>query len=156
MDDDFYADDDDIGSRCVGAEKTINQVASKLYKDGYRIGKAKEEEKLMQEGFDVGFHRGVMIGRACGELYGACRVSLQSSNPSSSTSGITHDAMKEIERLLFDELAHMDGDIAHTWINELHNAVLAIAVDLEPKFHLFLQHIEEFHTATTTTTTNTS
>lgn len=155
MDGDFYADDDDIGSRCVGAEQTTNQVSSKLYKDGYRIGKAKEEEKLMQEGFDVGFHRGVMIGRACGELYGACRVSAQTSNSSSSsTSNTALDAMKEIERLLFDDLAHMDGDIAHTWIDELRNAVLTIAVDLEPKFHLFMEHIEEFHTVTTTTNTS--
>ena len=153
-DDEFYADDE-FGSRCVGAEQTEKQVASKLYKDGYRIVKAKEEEKLMQEGFDVGFHRGVMIGRACGELYGACRVFLQSSNPTSNSSDSTPDAMKEIERLLFEELPHMGGDIEDIWIDELRTAVLAIVVDMEPKFQLFVQHIEEFR-STTTTTTNTS
>ena len=153
-DDDFYGNDEE-GSRCVGAEQTSNHVASKLYKDGYRVGKAKEEEKLMQVGFDIGFHRGVMIGRACGELYGACRVFLQSSNPASSTSSdVTLDALKEIERLLFEELPHMEGDIENAWINELRNAVLSIEVELEPKFHLFMQHIEEFggRTAITTNT----
>ena len=115
----------------------------------------------MQEGFDIGFHRGVMIGRACGELYGTCRMSLQSSYPASSTISSTPDeALKEVERLLFEELPHMDGDIETTWIDELRHAVLAIAVDLEPKFHRFMQQIEEFGNGSTTlpplTTTNTS
>ena len=157
-DDDFYGDED----RCIGAEQTTNHVASKLYKDGYRIGKAKEEEKLMQEGFDIGFHRGVMIGRACGELYGACRVSLQSSTTTTTASNTIEnttpeEALKQIERLLFEELPHMDEYIDNTWIEELRNAVLAVAVDLEPKFHLFMEHIEEFGgSSTTTTTTNTT
>ena len=76
MDDDLYGGDDGTADRrrCTGGERTANREAAKLYNDGYRVGKAHEEERLMQVGFDSGFERGVVVGKLCGELYGACRA----------------------------------------------------------------------------------
>jgi hypothetical protein len=66
-DDDFGEGDND---EMYAAD--MRKMVSKLGNDGFRIGKAQEEEKLMQSGFDDGFVEGIMLGRACGNLYGAC------------------------------------------------------------------------------------
>ena len=63
--------DDDFGE---GDDRTMDEanmrkIADKLGKDGFRIGKAQEEEKQMQIGFDEGFNQGIKLGKVCGEIY---------------------------------------------------------------------------------------
>lgn len=50
-------------------EANMRRMTDKLGKDGFRIGKAQEEEKQMQKGFDEGFDRGLYLGKVCGEIY---------------------------------------------------------------------------------------
>lgn len=78
-------DDDDFGESMDDrfmAEANLRKVADKLGKDGFRIGKAIEEERQMQIGFDEGFESGIHLGKICGNLYGkACVVVEGSSAP---------------------------------------------------------------------------
>lgn len=50
-------------------EANMRKMTDKLNKDGFRIGKAQEEEKQMQIGFDEGFDRGLCLGKVCGDIY---------------------------------------------------------------------------------------
>ena len=63
--DEFYGDDGNINAIEEADSKKVNR---KLYNDGYRDGKAAEEERLVQCGFDHGFEKGIKIGMACGSL----------------------------------------------------------------------------------------
>lgn len=129
MDDDLYGDDD---MTCQGAQKTADQIAKKLYNDGYRIGKAKEEELLMQVGFDAGFQRGVLLGRACGELYGSCRAL----GPSS-TANLEY-LMQQVEYLLFEDLPNLDNEsIDAEWVLKLRATILTISMELAPEMDQF-------------------
>ena len=66
MDDDSdFGEGDDRGMEAADMRK----MADKLGKDGFRIGKAQEEEKQMQIGFDQGFDRGLQLGKVCGSIY---------------------------------------------------------------------------------------
>lgn len=131
MDDDLYggandADDRIIGTdphRCTGAERTANREAAKLYNDGYRVGKAHEEERLMQAGFDSGFARGVIVGKLCGELYGACRTAA-AADPSSIA------AMARLEQLIFEDLPALgdNNPLDDAWLQELR----AVAETVSP------------------------
>ena len=47
----------------------FNSATLKASNEGYRVGKAKEEERLMQDGYDEGFAEGMRLGRACGVLF---------------------------------------------------------------------------------------
>ncbi len=137
MDDDLYGDDDMTSDGpCQGAQKTANQIGSKLYNDGYRIGKAKEEEHLMQVGFDVGFQRGVILGRACGELYGACRALAVLS-----TADFQHE-LQQVDHLLFEDLPTLDNETIDTeWMAKLRAAILAISIELAPKIDQFEEKV---------------
>ena len=57
------------GDECDMQEANMRKMTDKLSKDGYRIGKAQEEEKQMQIGFDEGFDRGLRLGKVCGDIY---------------------------------------------------------------------------------------
>lgn len=82
LDEPFYSlassvemdDDDDFGEGTDADmwAADMRKIEGKLSNDGFRIGKAQEEEKQMQLGFDDGFQNGIVLGRACGRLYGAC------------------------------------------------------------------------------------
>jgi len=138
MDDDLYGGDDGTADRrrCTGGERTANREAAKLYNDGYRVGKAHEEERLMQVGFDSGFERGVVVGKLCGELYGACRAAAATAaaaaaaDPSQSSSpSPTAAAMARLEVLIFEDLPARgcDGPLDTAWLQELQATAAAVA-----------------------------
>uniref|UniRef100_A0A7S3M619 Essential protein Yae1 N-terminal domain-containing protein n=1 Tax=Spumella elongata TaxID=89044 RepID=A0A7S3M619_9STRA len=60
-----FGEGDDRGMEAADMRK----MADKLGKDGFRIGKAQEEEKQMQIGFDQGFDHGLQLGKVCGAIY---------------------------------------------------------------------------------------
>lgn len=65
---------DDDQHELIGSEFKLetnehNKTQTSLYNEGYRTSKASTEERLMQEGFDHGFAKGLTIGRVMGELY---------------------------------------------------------------------------------------
>ena len=79
-------DDGDHEAAVVRAE--YNKLEATIGNEGFRVGKIKADEKVMQEGFDTGFEVGMKIGRACGNLYAVARRAA-ATNGSSSTSADT-------------------------------------------------------------------
>ena len=136
-DDDFFGDEvrdnDDATSR---------KVSSKLFNDGYRIGKGKEEELQMQIGFDEGFERGMMLGRVCGKLYAACRLSLLKEN----ITGVElNRSIDDLEALLFERVSN-DDCVSIETINSLRSLILSISIDLEPAFEVFESDVSKLST----------
>ena len=126
--DDFFGDDDTVND-----EATTRKVASKLYNDGYRIGKAKEEEIQMQIGFDEGFERGILSGRICGKLYASCREYLSNHVRTAAEASLT---MTNLEAILFESIAE-SGSITDESVMRIRSAVLSMSSDLEPAVALF-------------------
>ena len=126
--DDFFGDDD-----IIEVDPTTRKVASKLYNDGYRIGKAKEEETQMQIGFDRGFERGMLSGRMCGRLYATCReyISIHVN-----TAAEASTAMTALESVLFAGIAE-GGSITDDAVRRISSIVLSMSTKLEPAVALF-------------------
>ena len=127
-DDDFFGDEvrdnDDATSR---------KVSSKLFNDGYRIGKGKEEELQMQIGFDQGFERGMILGRVCGKLYAACRLALSEEN----ITGVEFNrSIDDLEALLFERVSN-DDCVSTDTVNSLRSLILSISVNLNSAFEVF-------------------
>ena len=136
-DDDFFGDEvrdnDDATSR---------KVSSKLFNDGYRIGKGKEEELQMQIGFDQGFERGMILGRVCGKLYAACRLALLEEN----ITGVEFKrSIDDLEALLFERVSN-DDCVSIETINSLRSLILSISIDLEPAFEVFESDVSKLST----------
>ena len=129
MDSDVFFGDDDV----INDDPTTRKVASKLYNDGYRIGKAKEEEIQMQIGFDRGFERGMLSGRMCGRLYASCRDHI-SIHVNSAAEAST--AMTALESILFAGIAE-GGSITDDAVRKISSVVLSISTKLEPAVTLF-------------------
>ena len=136
-DDDFFGDE--VGDN---DEATSRKVSSKLFNDGYRIGKGKEEELQMQIGFDEGFERGMMLGRVCGKLYAACRLSLLKEN----ITGVElNRSIDDLEALLFERVSN-DDCVSIETINSLRSLILSISIDLEPAFAVFESDVSKLST----------
>lgn len=136
-DDDFFGDE--VGDN---DEATSRKVSSKLFNDGYRIGKGKEEELQMQIGFDEGFERGMMLGRVCGKLYAACRLSLLKEN----ITGVEFNrSIDDLEALLFERVSN-DDCVSIETINSLRSLILSISIDLEPAFEVFESDVSKLST----------
>ena len=136
-DDDFFGDE--VGDN---DEATSRKVSSKLFNDGYRIGKGKEEELQMQIGFDEGFERGMMLGRVCGKLYAACRLSLLKEN----ITGVEFKrSIDDLEALLFERVSN-DDCVSIETINSLRSLILSISIDLEPAFEVFESDVSKLST----------
>ena len=136
-DDDFFGDE--VGDN---DEATSRKVSSKLFNDGYRIGKGKEEELQMQIGFDEGFERGMMLGRVCGKLYAACRLSLLNEN----ITGVEFNrSIDDLEALLFERVSN-DDCVSIETINSLRSLILSISIDLEPAFEVFESDVSKLST----------
>ena len=76
------SDDDVESERRALVSREIDKISSKLYNDGYRIGKAAEEERLGQACFDRHYARGAALGSACGEMYSIVLDALSRMGPS--------------------------------------------------------------------------
>ena len=72
MNDVFYTCDEEIEIRTSISGKEMLSVEKKLFNEGYRKGKAEEEELILQEDFDKGLVAGLNFGDALGEYYGKC------------------------------------------------------------------------------------
>jgi hypothetical protein len=134
-DDDFFGDDSN-DKFITSDDATSRKISSKLFNDGYRIGKSKEEEVQMQLGFDAGFQRGIVTGRACGELYAACRIL----SSKSINSGVDIDGQNktigDIEKLLFEGVADNEFVDDNTMVS-LKLLVMSLSTDLDAAFILF-------------------
>ena len=71
--DDFFGVQDTDGSS-IDPSNSTRKLSQKLYNDGYRFGKTSEEERAIQENFDISFRVGMHVGRLCGVLYGKLKV----------------------------------------------------------------------------------
>lgn len=115
-----WEDDDDEYDDGNGAAATqmgeTGKVISKLYNDGYRIGKAAKDEKEIQRGFDDGFARGMQISRIFGRLYGRIRMS-------------TKDTviLEQVERFLFATIPENDAKVSLVHIQHLGTLVTPLS-----------------------------
>lgn len=123
-------DDDDFGegSDSDMQNADMRRIADKLGKDGFRIGKAQEEEKQMQIGFDEGFARGIALGKACGRLLGAC---LSSTNTLNQTTVI-----EQLRTLLFETVPEEEVIEIET-MERIEALVTSISLDLVSEFNQF-------------------
>ena len=131
-------EDDDFGEGVGGEMEVANimQVAEKLNKDGFRIGKAKEEEIQMQKGFDEGFNEGIIVGKACGKMYGTARAVIQSL-------GISEEAaasLLNLEKILFETLPESDHEPTY-FLDAIENEITQISSILIDAFNEFKSSI---------------
>jgi hypothetical protein len=113
-------------------------VIRAISKEGYKDGKAFQEEILMQEGFDGGFTIGMVVGRACGRLYGGVRCVLKDLE-SKGQPQYTQQVLPLLEPVLFHTLPECissDYDAitheSHEDENSLAAAVEDVRAVLEP------------------------
>jgi hypothetical protein len=72
--DDFFGDEDCVKPTSSKPKSSNNDPTTRhVRQSGFRDGKAKEEEKVMQEGFDIGFEHGMVMGKVIGKLYALIR-----------------------------------------------------------------------------------
>lgn len=122
IDDDFGEGvDDDMHAA------DMRRIASKLGKDGFRIGKASEEEALMQQGFDAGFTPGIKLGIACGKLYGQCAAVV-------GTGSNLH--LAALQELLY-EIVPEEEAVGEDLRLRLRDTVLSISSDLSNQWAAF-------------------
>jgi hypothetical protein len=62
--DDFFGEQE--AALSVDPSNSTTKVSQKLYNDGYRIGKSREEERRIQESFDMAFRVGMQVGKVSG------------------------------------------------------------------------------------------
>lgn len=94
--------------------KTLEKISNKLQKEGYIKGKADEESREMQIGFNSGFHHGLAIGQICGEVYFAKRIHKQllKSNDVNDINEIQNFAIRnstDLNELLFKSIPESYG-----------------------------------------------
>lgn len=128
MDDDFGE-----GEECDMSSADLRKASEKLAKDGYRIGKAAEEEKLMQIGFDDGFGRGMALGNACGRLYGVCAAYFT-------------DSVEDVERLhclqhLLYEVIPEGGKLEDHQIAEIRRLIGPMSSRLDSHLREFVDKV---------------
>lgn len=91
----------------------MRKMAEKLGKDGFRIGKAQEEEKQMQIGFDQGFDRGLQLGKVSGAIYAKVMRAVQEGSSDSTAANLS-----KLENLLMDTIPD-DLEVSESSIGDL-------------------------------------
>jgi hypothetical protein len=148
--------DDDFGEGSGDEMEQANyrKMNDKISKDGFRIGKAKEEEVITQVGFDEGFMDGIRIGKAAGQLYAAVRLFASSSNPEFEGiegikgiegiegigSGVDANARK-LEKVLFESMPESTMQPV-TFLTQIEQTVEAISPTLLVDFEAFKAAVE--------------
>jgi hypothetical protein len=161
---------DDLEGDFMGADEEFQNeddscnIVSKLYNDGYRIGKIQEEEKRMQLGFDGGFQRGMEMGRICGIFYGYCRTALALKSKEIEEKKIIKEnnfisinvinnnytnIYKRLNEIIFEIIPESCIDsqcfssINQEHFNELKDIITTISPELEKDYEDFLLKIKE-------------
>ena len=106
-----FGEGDDRGMDAADMRK----MADKLGKDGFRIGKAQEEEKQMQIGFDQGFDRGLQLGKVSGSIYAKVICAVQR-GPVSKTDAASN--LSKLESILMDTIPD-DLEVCQSSIEDL-------------------------------------
>jgi hypothetical protein len=124
-------DDDDFGEGTDADmwAADMRKIGGKLSNDGFRIGKAQEEEKQMQIGFDEGFQKGIVLGRACGKLYGACASK-------SSKCARSLESLSKLQTLLYETVPDAET-VDATLLQEISVLVLSLETDLTDELDKF-------------------
>ncbi|KAJ1434752.1 hypothetical protein B484DRAFT_429032 [Ochromonadaceae sp. CCMP2298] len=130
--------DDDFGEGSGDEmdQASYRKLKDKLSKDGFRIGKAKEEEVITQVGFDEGFIDGIRIGKAAGRFYGAARLFASS-----------HGDVQKLEKLLFEDMPESLQPIE--FVDEIEQTVRSISLTLAEDFAIFKAAMEGVPTEAT-------
>lgn len=100
MDDDEWCDDGAVDGSDAMVAATAHSLSNKLFNDGYRVGRSMADDVQMQRGFDAGFSRGIIVGKACGRLYAAAGKTLSVASLSPQDRINTKQSLHELERLL--------------------------------------------------------
>lgn len=82
-----------------GFEKSGDFAA--LLKAGYRSGKQRTEEQEMQDGFDVGFRKGVYYGKCSGCFYANCV--LDQSSTRGGNAHVTNSFQRDLKTIVYDD-----------------------------------------------------
>lgn len=128
-DDDFCEDD---GTAMDSAE--FGKISYKLSNDGYRIGKGKEEERLMQIGFDSGFSRGMQLGKMCGSLFAMARIVANKQTKNSTV------LIVQLQGLLFEDLPENKRSTSEI-LKNISEILSTISADLSVVFEEFQKSV---------------
>ena len=122
MDDDSdFGEGDDRGMEAADMRK----MADKLGKDGFRIGKAQEEEKQMQIGFDQGFDRGLQLGKVCGSIYAKAISAVQRGSVDNTEMALNSS---QLEVILMDTIPD-DLEVCERSIRDLEQLLVKFKCD---------------------------
>jgi len=145
-----------------GDQLSFAREGRKLYNDGYRIGKSLEEEKEMQRGFDVGFERGMYLGRASGKLFAGIRHALiQSKERQASEAAATADVagdtrerdereaqqtlqLKQLEALLMEAIPDHGGIMSDAVLAQIQEVCSSFAMPSANK--AFVEYVHDVST----------
>lgn len=109
-------------------EANTRKMTDKLNKDGFRIGKAQEEEKQMQIGFDEGFDRGLYLGKVCGDIYAKVVYATQSEGQGNKLH------LSKLETLLMDTIPD-ELEVSEESIVELEGLLRHFRCDASDQIH---------------------
>lgn len=138
-DDDFFGDSESFSAESLDSA-TTRKITGKLYNEGYRAGKIEEEERQMQIGFDEGFVHGMRAGKFCGDLYGACRATLDTT---CSLDGNLAMSLEFIEYILFEKFPESES-IEEEDMEQLQLHVNTISHSLDDAFQTFRMQFAEW------------
>lgn len=76
---DVFEDVDDVPH--AQESRLLQNEHQRMYNNGYRTSKVMHEEALVQEGFDHGYEKGILIGRLVGALYARFKTRMNAAIP---------------------------------------------------------------------------
>ena len=126
----WEAEDDGRG------ERETARVVSKIYNEGYRVGRGAEEERELQCGFDAGFCHAMKFSRVLGKFYGTLRLLAKTEQVGD---------VRLVEIVIFERIPE-GGRVLREHFDDLQRASRAILVgstsDEESTVSLLLAEIE--------------
>jgi len=135
MDDDWYDDDTVDGNEAMIAA-SVHSLSDKLHNDGYRVGRSMEDDAQMQRGFDEGFSRGIVVGKACGRLYAATKTfTINFLSPEERSSA--EQSLHELERLLLAVVRGSQHSHLRDVLDVVEQSVLRTSCSLSAEFESF-------------------
>lgn len=128
MEEDDWCDDGDVDGSDAMIAATVHSMSDKLYNDGYRVGRSMADDVQMQRGFDSGFSRGIVVGKACGRLYAAAVKTFSIDSLLSEDRINAEKSLHELERLLLTAIPGSDHGHLREVVGEVEQSVLPLLV----------------------------
>lgn len=120
----------------------LRKVQAKIHSEGYVIGKLQGEPLLMQQGFDNGFKKGMIIGKSCGEIYALVKITLENINSLNN-----EEMLHKIERNIFIDIPEAFENIEEVLsiFSNIRDILTSASVELTSEIKTFDACIEKMN-----------